>query len=595
MANKGGMSSGAWKLCLMVLVALAGSLLLACVLKSPDLLGPASSGTLGIETRPEKVFGSRRVVVTAIDPASPLAQAGVVAGDVLEFERYNDAFGRADAGEAVALRLWRAGQARKLAVPTVPLQKVPDTAAALVDLAFLGSALLFAMLAGFKRAGSLACRALACYFVGTVFIGLSSLTVPGWHFGLARLAGSLYYLTWGSLAVFAIYFPHNAPKGLRRLFAQAVPAMLTCVIFVTALGVAVASGAYIPNMGAVAQVVGGLTLLVILVATWDSWRASEGHLRERHLWMLAALLPLALLSVAAEALRALSPEAFREFESLYRFGAIAAHALLVYSVLRERVHHFGYAANRGLVFLSISLFVLLVFGAANLALEKLAHAQGAKPGILVDAVVALLMILSFDRLQNWFSQRIMRTFFHGWHAAASRLRHFMSTAVHIDDSAILLARFASALDAYTGYTGAAIYALRADGSYVLRHASLAGARPLVRSNDEMVLKLRQRRATIVLDGDTNVALAMPMKIRGEVAGFVLAGAKALDQPYRPDEILLLSKAAHHLGLNLESLHVRELEQQVASLTQERLLLEREAAALHRVVTAAALQMPELKS
>jgi hypothetical protein len=595
MANKGRMSSGAWKVCLLLLAALAAGLLGVCAFSSPGLLGPAQGGTLGIQVRQEQVFGSRRVVVTAVDAASPLARAGIVPGDLLQFEHYNDAFGTATADEAVALRLWRAGQAQRINVHTVPLQRAPDGAAALLELIALAAALVFALLAGLRRADSLACRALACYFVGTVFIGLAPLAVPGWHFALARVAGSLYYLTWGSLAVFAIYYPDKAPRGLRRLFAQAVPAMLTCVIFVTALGVAVASGAYIPNMGAVAQVVGGLTLLVILVATWDSWRASEGQMRERLLWMLAALVPLAVLSVTAEALRAGAPGSFGQFESLYRLATIAAHALLVYAVLGERVLHFSYAANRALVLVTVSLFVLLVFGVTELALDRLARSQGIRPGIVADAVVALLVILSFDRIQNWISQRITRTFFHGWHAAASRLRHFMSTAVHIDDSMILLGRFASAVDTYTGYTGAAIYALRADGSYVLRHSSLAGARPLLRSNDEMVLKLRQRRATIVLDGDTKVALAMPMKIRGEVAGFVLAGAKALDEPYRPDEILLLSKAAHHLGLNLESLRVQELEQQVASLTQERLLLEREAAALHRVVTAAALQMPELKS
>jgi hypothetical protein len=594
MANRGRMSSGAWKLCLLVLVALAAGLLIACFMKSPDLLGPATGGGLGIETRQEQVFGSRRVVVTHIDAASPLARAGVVSGDLLEFDRYNDAFGRASAGETVTLRLWRAGTPRKLAVATVP-QARPDAGAyAVLSFLYFCAALGLALLVGLKRADSLACRALACFFVGTVFIGLSSLAVPGWHFGPARLAGSLYYLSWGSLAVFAIYFPANRPTGLRRLFAQAIPAMLTCVIFVTALQLAAATGAFIPNMGAVTEVLGGLSLLLVLVAAWDSWRASNGMMRERHLWILAALLPFAALSLTEIVLRAVAPQALQDYQLFYRGAAMAGFALLAYAVLRERVLHFGFAVNRALVLAFISLFVLLAFAVTEVVADRFVHIQGIRVSIAIDAVVALCVILSFGRIERWVSQRVMHTFFQGWYEAALRLRQFMSGAVHIDDSSVLLSRFASAVDAYTSYSGAAIYSRRSDGSYVLRHASLAGARPLVRSNDEMVLKLRQRRATVELDGDTHIALALPMKIRGEIAGFVLAGAKALDQPYRPDEILLLSKVVHHLGLNLESLRVQELEQQVANFAQERALMEREAAALHRVITAAALPVPEMK-
>lgn len=65
-----------------------------------------------------------------------------------------------------------------------------------------------------------------------------------------------------------------------------------------------------------------------------------------------------------------------------------------------------------------------------------------------------------------------------------------------------------------------------------------------------------------------IALALPMTVRGRHSAFVLVGHKPQQELYRPDEISLLARSVRNVGLDLEALRVEELERDKAEALGE---------------------------
>jgi GAF domain-containing protein len=64
------------------------------------------------------------------------------------------------------------------------------------------------------------------------------------------------------------------------------------------------------------------------------------------------------------------------------------------------------------------------------------------------------------------------------------------------------------------------------------------------------------------------ALALPMRHRGELTGFLLMAAKHSGDPYRPDEQALLGWAALQAGLDLQAREAEQLRDNVSRLRQD---------------------------
>ena len=149
---------------------------------------------------------------------------------------------------------------------------------------------------------------------------------------------------------------------------------------------------------------------------------------------------------------------------------------LACAVLRHRVFDFGFVIKRALVFSALSAFVVLALSLAEWAAHKLLHFEGVEKNLAIDAVVALVIILSFHRIQHWVNHRVNHTFFRHWEEAAERLRLFAEQAAHITTLAGLQAQFIGALDRFSGGTGAALYAFDDEAAiYRQVHGTLAAA------------------------------------------------------------------------------------------------------------------------
>jgi hypothetical protein len=98
------------------------------------------------------------------------------------------------------------------------------------------------------------------------------------------------------------------------------------------------------------------------------------------------------------------------------------------------------------------------------------------------------------------------------------------------------------------------------------YASAMGA--IIDADDPALAAMRAEQGAVVpaeLGSPLDAALAFPMMHQAALAGFVLLGPKPTGEDYRPDEVEVLGWATQQVGLDLQAIRVRELEQNVIRL------------------------------
>jgi hypothetical protein len=264
----------------------------------------------------------------------------------------------------------------------------------------------------------------------------------------------------------------------------------------------------------------------------------------------------------------LPPEGLFEILTIVR---ACAYILLAYALMRRRLFDAGFVLNRALVVAVISSVLLVIFAVTEFAVDKLLHFHGRETSIIIDAAVALGVILGFHRIQHWVNHQVNHFFFHQWHEAAEALRAFLRSASHITDAGALQDKFIGAICRFADTDAAACYVRDTRGRFVAaRHTPGMPAAP-IDANDDLVIALQQHRDAV----DQGSGWALPMMLRGALSGFVLVYGKRSGLAYRPDELNLMHKAAQQLSSDLESLRVLAIEQERDALREtERILRAR---------------------
>jgi hypothetical protein len=243
-------------------------------------------------------------------------------------------------------------------------------------------------------------------------------------------------------------------------------------------------------------------------------------------------------------------------------------SLFAYAVLRHRVVSVRFVVNRATVYGAASLGMLLSFGLLEWFTHGLFAAWGHEQSPMVDAGIALAIILGFHRLRHTGEKWVERLFFHGWHVKEQALRKFVKEAPFVTRSRALFTGFQAALDQFTDGAGYAIYTRSADGDYSRVAATLADAPRHVDADEPLAVALRARQApthcadaSSALPGD----LALPSLHHGQLAGIVILGSKPNGDTYRPDEVEVLGYAVREVGLNLRALRMEQLERENSEL------------------------------
>ena len=537
----------------------------------------AQAGTIG--ARYDDPAGGF-VVVGKLNPGGALADAGVVAGDRVRFDRFYDFFRRLKVGEPVGFTLLHGGRSSHHLVVARARTPKPHTAldrlGLLYNLATTLAALFGAFIVWRSRGNTT-----------TILLGMALLTYgmistePQMLVSDPSVAPVFIALGGANLVsipvlfyAFAVGFyrdhvgparPFEKPAFWSYALVMALLGAATIVEALTGMATPVMDDA-IPAI-IVGTYVGFAICLIYLVL---GWRRSAAAVQQRYALMLVATCAI----LAAQALDVLSGQATSDTFATVHFIAnslltgVIASGLFAYSILRHKVFDLGFAVNRTLVYGVVSAILLAAFGLIEWGVDHVVPIQGREKNALIDAAIAVCVFLTFHRVRDLVEHVIEGMFFRRWQKAEAELRRFVREAAFITEAAALSKAFVAALSRFGDGTRPAIYMLD-KGDYALAQGEAAGVPHRLGANLPAMVSLRaDPKPMEIHDGVLAGSLIAPMVNRNEVVGFVVLGPKPDGLTYRPDEIDLIGWATQQIGQDLHALEVERFSALAAELRQE---------------------------
>lgn len=591
-------SDASWKMLIAGLSMLCSVLLIADIASYWSALNARQGGTLGISVKPGLFRGTYQITLLSIAPNSPLAGAGVHAGDTIKFDRYQDSRRRFAPGESLGMTVKQGSGERHLIVAAVPM---PLTAAFYFNYwggVFIAViSLFFALLIIFNRPESTACRALALSFALNGFNYISNaITQPELH----TLGMFLWYATLPLgpclFVVFTAMFSRE--QSISGTQFDATWPLRVLVIYSAALalyGAWFGSGHAAPWIGDLTTAHQACCAVLGIAALWHGCRASVGAGRQRQIWMLAAYVMFAAIGVVG----------YIEITYFYNFmGAINGisvsllmqtasnviwFVVLIYALLVHRIFNFGFAVNRAIFYSATSVLMLVCFGIVERLFDHFLHFEGRTANVVVDGGIALAVYLAFNRFHHLVDHWMERIFFAAWHKNESRLRLFVTRSAHIKSSQALLREFSLELKRFSGGAECRIF-LPANGHF--ESVPSAGQEvAMLDVDDPICIQLRADPAPFEWSSDSlgvRTGLVLPMSDRSTLQGVIILGQKSSGESYRPDEKLVLAYAAHQTGIHLHAMSIE-------SLTLENDRQRIELAALRALILTAQLPLDRTAS
>jgi len=513
--------------------------------------------------------GPTTFMVDALPQGSPLVAAGVVPGDRIRFAAPLGRWDNVAAGEHVALTVLHGDSSRALDVVMPAAASLPRHAVSNYVVGMAGSlvSLLLGLLIGWRRPDRLALRALAA--AGVLFGWVYPYSAPAaahvqW---LDFIASVCVELGPAALVLFALNYPDDRPAGARAALKPVFPWIVGLLVVATiAFYARLYSGFFEPAASWVLRTMPVVLPAVFLWAIVLAWRHARGESRMRMVWIVATLGSIVAASLIGtlDGLTAY-PIPIEDMALALNVCVLVAEIAIVYSILRHRIFDFGFVVNRTLVFGIVGAILLGIFQLAHAVASEFLHFDDRNRTVLLSAVLAVAVYLSFNRLKSVVEMGVDRIFFSAWAAREDDLHRFVTAAKHATDERALTALFVAALGRFTAGAPCAVY-LRQDPDGYVRRGATHDALPLsIGCNDEAVLAMLARGKAHRVQGEPGTAglLAVPMSHRRELVGFVLVGSRPDGEPYRPDQVQALEVATHEIGLDFHALAIERLVEDVA--------------------------------
>lgn len=588
---------GCWRAVAYAYIALAlfsTAMYVRTSLLAPSTYGGVASASLGADLIRTTEPGRIDVWVRGLRAGSPLARAGVHEGDRLRLDiRWND-FRALRTGETFGFTRVAPGAPQHMAF-TVPEYRGASTAVANYRFAITLFDLVLGLVLFFRRRGDFAVEALGMAFVvATITSNFPS--PPLWSLFWTTVAYSGVALVPFLILAFAMSFYHQNSRPVRPAEAAVYGVFIAGLVG----GFAVA---FYSNVNAVTSPLIRGNVILLMIEEVYAYAAtvyyfarghagSTGSLRGRYaLLMIALFLTFSLSAVQTYSFLVLKLARMDPENPLYNVNVVLSligPLLFAYAILRHRVVDLGFVLNRTLVYGAVSLILLSAFGLIEWAVAHVLTPTGRNQSAALDAVIAVVVSLMFNRVHDFVERYTEKLFFRRWHENEKQLRRLVDEASFITRPERLQAAFADELARFTGGAACGLYLLEADGLY--RGVQVSGAFPPVLDPDEpLLVTLRARRREIdATRGDSTLGatMALPMFQRNGLLGCVLLGPKPGDEVYRPDEIEVLAYAAREIGLDLQALRMDRLERESARAAEARRRLKQENALFRKIVGAA---------
>jgi len=515
--------------------------------------------------------------IPEVAPGSPMARAGVMAGDYLSWEHRYEYYRLGYVGERFNFTLDRQGVQSKGHViaellPWTEASRQVNTKGLLSTLAVFVSMLIGCSIL-WRGWGTKTAMLLGA---ALVTMGIAGIFLPPWA-GEPWLAMPMMALIMACTAgvhlllPFAMQLYEDSARSLPRWHwrvAYVWLALMACFT-VALVSDAITLTKYLSWMGGFVKglpVVAGFSFVASVAYLVAAWNRSVGAPRNRLALIVLALLAYALGIMVTSWSLALTNDfvaaGWLGYVNALMMGLIAP-GLLAYAVLRHKLFDLGFAVNRTLVFATVSAILLTGFGLLEWAIEHLVPESWHEGSAFYSAGIAVGLFLLFHRIRDGVEHFIERLFFRSWQQNEAALKRFVAMAAHVEKPEALAGQFVAEIARFTCGAAAALYARSPAGTY----ANSAGE--IIDADDPALAAMRAEQGPIVpaeARSPLPAMLALPMMHQAALAGFVLLGPKSTGEDYRPDEIDVLSWAAQQVGLDLQAIRVRDLELTMIQLT-----------------------------
>jgi hypothetical protein len=538
-----------------------------------DAATDTGMGTLGGSFSPGSADGRRFAIVNHVVPDSPLAKAGIKAGDRLRFDRPYDFVRPIFAGERIGFTVMGSSRhGNAVATPlTADVQRSNSQFIAIDGVsAIIASLIGLVVLVRARRIPSLIALGLAFaafdYTTGTLQDQAGTFAV----WSVVK-----YAIAFGTPLLFLDFALLFYRENVGPLAGWVWPAFWIAAIVATleTLGsfFADVSGVVLfAGQSAAAFSVTSATFAATILAFFIGWRRGTAMLQSRYAIMLIGLSCFMLSGIFLAMTKYFTDKGLQDqnfaAQAVFEGLATAAPLLFAYAVLRHKVVDLGFAVNRALVYGVVSTVLLVAFGIIEWASEHFLPFQNLETNALVDGGIALMIFLIFHRLRDMAERVIEGLFFRQWHDNEAVLRRFVQEASFIGSRQALGLAAVAELTRFSGGAACALY-LKGEGREFDLLAG-AAAQAHIDSDDPAIVALRAHGTPIELSDTRSLLpafLALPMCLRGGLTGFVLMGTKGAGDIYRPDEREVMGWATTQIGFDLHALKIEELENEAAAL------------------------------
>ena len=578
-----------WKVGLLVLAAVVALANLWSMSTWQRSLDSQVRGTLLAGFEVAQPGGWQRI--DKLDVASPLRMAGAAVGDAVRFSRRGEAWlRRFGTDERIELELRTAGRIRTLTLQ--PIQDLKSSSKQFVSgyVSIWGArwlSLLIGALLALRRPDSPAIRGLA---VSLILGSAAPYSLPPGALreqSVVWLSPFLEDIAGMGGLWFAFQVQSDQPIWRKRAVMLVILGFFSLLLislirwalqwrlgYDAPLWSSVPGLQWLSGSGGYGATWAAIDVATVAVLCWSWFKASDA-MRVRIAWITVALSLPMLWDACTSAVQILD-ERYSSMQipllpAIGNYPYLLGAVILGWAVLRQRVFDFGLVVQRALAYSIVSTMLIAVLGIGKWLTESFLQIISPEHGFIHDGAIVLAVVVAFALLQQRITPYVTRVFFSGWHRAAEALRDFVEEASHITDAEELKRRFVSEVDAFTGGSGSAIYAVDADGNLHLEYATLTEAPPNIEAGGEVAVKLKQGAARVDLSRfrERNVGdWAFPMTVRSHVRGALVIGSRTEGVSYRPEELNQLADSVRTIGLNLESLRAADLQQRHDDLAQQ---------------------------
>ncbi|MEP7067682.1 MAG: hypothetical protein ABI789_00520, partial [Usitatibacter sp.] len=430
----------------------------------------SNPGTLG--ARFGERTANREAPIVRLAPGSPLAAAGAKVGDRVRLDHNRDARRYLGAGEVIGLQILSGGASTHADVSAVPGPPGFFTRGFGASLTAFVSALALAIgiTIGLRRADHASIR----------FFALAILMQPLNYANLRIPSGAVadfldvlnplipFSAIYFCFVCFCLTFPDSRTGPWRTRLRMLLPLAAVAALAIGLWGMGYVLGWIDASVAQAFQIYAIACVLISLAGLVLAWREATGAMRSRIAWITASMGLVYLSYLWGNAMALLGLTEWAQSQQYLSASAIAVGYFgLAYALLRHRIFDIGFAVNRALVYAALSAAILLAFGLLEWLSHKVVHFEDQQHNMLLDAGIALIVFLAFNKIHHFAEQWVERLFFHAWHEREAALRKFVKQASHFAAPATLLEALGAALARFTGGASAAIYARGIDGSYQL--------------------------------------------------------------------------------------------------------------------------------